>query len=101
VSIYRTWLSTGAGFLVWGGGKMYIVMAREALQSAMRFTVGFATIVGVSAGLTVAVNHLAAQAPNNDKAVTTPAAVQTGGQDALQALSGPVSGDISDGDVIH
>jgi len=70
-------------------------MITEALHSAMRFTMGFATIVGVSAGLTLAVNHLAAQAPNNDKAIASPAAVGSLGPDALGTASAPVADNIS------
>jgi hypothetical protein len=64
-------------------------MVSEALHSAVRFTVGFAAIVSVSAGLTLAVNHIAAQAPNNDKSIASPAAVGSAGLNALEAS--PVS----------
>ncbi len=64
-------------------------MKMEALRSAVRFTVGFLTIVGVSLGLTLAVGHIAAKAPNNEKAVATPASVYSGGDEA--ALAGNLS----------
>ncbi|NTV44868.1 MAG: hypothetical protein HGA67_04265 [Candidatus Yonathbacteria bacterium] len=68
----------------------------ETLRSAVRFTVGFLSIVGVSAALTMAVDHVAVQARNNEKTVASPApAAPIGASDALEASATTVASDES------